>query len=212
MEQAAHFTACGPQGVAMKTVNPNVQAEVLAALAKLGVGESILIPAEVLGGKKQWELEIERTGEDRLDLEHRSPDGTGRFKFYRFTTHGNPYGAGIIDQEPSLAIPCRDAGIDKDAKLVGAVAVDAEGNFLFRGSWSKCVWGVNPGDIRPYGFTADGEFLLGGEVVGHVWGVLLPDKMRMRGHVALVRSGKPTGPVKEFELESAGIEWLKTQA
>lgn len=189
----------------MATVNLKVQQMILDALAQLGEGERVVIPREVLGA--QWELAVTRTGERRVDLTHRNPadDGTSRFKFYTADTTGNPYGAMTFDQEPSLGIPCREAGIDMDGKLVGVVVLDEGSKVSLRGSWSKFVWSPKPEERMPYNISLDGEVFINNLSLGFIHGITLPDKNRMRGWVPVVRLGRPTGPVRQFEMEDVAV-------
>jgi hypothetical protein len=176
-----------------------------AVAAGLKIGESISLP---LG--TQWALELTRTSEGRIDATMYNPvldaegNEVGR-KFYQMSTVGNPYGAPMIIQEPSLGIPCRDAGIDLVGNLIGFVAFGEDGALVLRTSLSKLTYSPKPEERASYSVSPEGEVVVGGKSLGYVNAVFLPDKNRMQGYAALVRPNRPNGPVKVLEMEQVAF-------
>lgn len=100
----------------MSKVNPIVQGNILEDLEDLGAGQSVIVP--VKGG---WELKVTMT-EKGLEFKHYNPWQGDRSKeaFYTYSNR-NDNGSGMMDQEKTLGIPCRDCGIKNDGRIVGVL-------------------------------------------------------------------------------------------
>ncbi len=192
------------------SVNQEVSSEVAAALAKLAVGDS----AEVLG-RGGWKIGLTRVNVGgKTDLIHFNPlDGTGKRRFFLYTTDGNPYGAGMVVQEPTLGIKLRDCGVDRDGRLVGAIVLDADGKIKVgddgkpcRFSWSNLVYAQH----KTVG-AVDGQLLIDGVSYGHLALVFIADKNRIDGYVGIFKPTKPE-TVRVAEMEEFAVEMAKAAA
>ncbi len=182
------------------------QEQFIEFILGLGIGETLTIPPEVSG--TQWAIELKRTDALRVDVTIYNPVGDGGRKLYQVTTLGNPWGAPTIIQEPTLGIPCRDAGIDSDGNLVGVVVLNEENAVILRASWSKLAFAPKPEDRVSYSVSPGGEVVIGDKSMGYIHAICLPDKNRMAGWVAFVRPNQPDGPVKKLELEDLVVAAL----
>lgn len=181
----------------MKIVNQELQAALQALIAQLPAGESVTISPEQTG--TQWSYTFtasEKDGKRRVDARiHNTSDGIDWF--YAADTEPHKFGAPIVIEEPSLRVPCTDAGItEQTGFLVGAVAFGV-GNSTLRASWSNLV----KVQKKQFGFKPDRSFWLGDELIGYVWAIVLANKNRIDGYVAVVRPESPIGPVWVLELE-----------
>lgn len=183
----------------------NTKNDLTGVLAGLLNGESIHIQ---LG--TQWALELTRTSAERIDATmfnavlDAEGNEVGR-KFYQMSTVGNPYGAPMLVQEPSLGIPCCEAGIDLEGGLIGFVAFGEDGALVLRTSLSKLTYSPKLEERATYSVSSEGEVVVGGKSLGYINAVFLPDKNRMQGYVALVRPNRPNGPVKVLEMEQVAF-------
>ena len=168
-----------------------IQEKVDAALAELASGETIVIP-----GRVGWELVLEKAV-DGMNFTHRNPTFDGREKFFRYTSVGNPFGAGMIEQEPTLGVPIRTVGIPEDGMLVGAIVLDADGKVSARYSWSNVVFVKN----QTFSLEANGKLTVDGEVKGYLKVLFQPDKNRMKGYVGVFTPAQPD-LVKVLEMEA----------
>lgn len=145
-----------------------------------------------------WVLEFTEGQDARIY--NVAPDGSR--KFFEVTTVGDQYGAPRVVQEPDLGIPLRDAGIEKDGNIVGAVVLDAGDQVILRASWSN----LRHMQKKPFGFSRDGQFILDGQSQGYVYAIVQPDKNRLVGYVAYISPTPVTqGQVKHLELETLAI-------
>jgi hypothetical protein len=163
--------------------------EILAKLRQLKPGESVTIP-----GRGGWELVVTTCDGGEFDITHRNPVGDGRMKFFAYTTVGNKYGAGMMEQEPSLGVPCRDCGVDTDGAIVGALVRDEDGKIRERFSWSNLVFAQK----GTFSIGPDGALTVNGAPKGFLQAVFLPDKNRLRGYVGVF---SPTKPAQVMVLE-----------
>jgi hypothetical protein len=164
--------------------------EILEKVDQLAVGESLVLP-----GRGEWEIVLTKR-EDGLDLTHRNPT-KGGCKFFTYDTSGNPYGAGMIVQEPTLGVPCRKCGVDVDGTIVGALVLGEDGKIRERFSWSNLVF-MKKG---AFSIGADGAFTVNGVTKGYLVAIFLPDKNRLEGYVGVFGSTKPE-KVKIIEMEN----------
>lgn len=183
------------QGAVMKIINQKLQAALAELVAQLPIGESISVGPELTG--TQWSYTLtatERSGKRRVDARlHNTSEGIDWF--YAVDTAASDFGAPIVIEEPSLRVPCADAGIvEHQGFLVGVVAF---GDSTLRASWSRLV----KVEKKKFEFASDRSFSISGERVGYVWAITLTNKMRIDGYVAVVRPEPPTGPVWLLELE-----------
>jgi hypothetical protein len=164
-------------------------AEVLESLKE---GEEIIIP-----GRGGWEMVVKK-GKDGCDFIYRNPvnEAKDKFKFFVFDTTGNPYGAGMVVQEPTLGVPCKNCGVDVEGTIVGALVLGDDGKVKERFSWSNLVF-VKKGE---FSINADGELKVNGEQKGYLQALFLPDKNRLKGYVG-VFGGKKPEKVKILEME-----------
>jgi hypothetical protein len=182
----------------------NITFGVLNMVKDLPKDTEIMIPC-----RDGWECMLTRRHEG-FDINIRFPetseegDPTGRYKFFAIDTSGRPYGAPIVVQEPSLGVFCRDAGVDIDGRIVGALVLDADGKITQRFSWSKLVFVEKRGfEITPTGLLfvqdpAGTKFL-----IGRLRAIFLPDKNRFDGYVGIFGPSDPNNikPVKVLEME-----------
>lgn len=159
-------------------------------LGQLEVGQQVVIP-----GRGGWEIVLTKR-ENGFDLTHRNPTGEGGYKFFAYDTTGNPHGAGMIVQEPTLGVPCRNYGVDVDGTLVGALVLGEDGKVRERFSWSNVVF-MKKGK---FSISPEGELKVNDEAKGHLRAVFLADKNRIRGYVGVFGPAKP-GQVKVLEME-----------
>ncbi len=169
--------------------------EILAVLEKLTVGESVAIP-----GRGGWSLVVTKVNAGgELDFTHQNPDGgTGKRKFFDYTTVGNVYGAGKILQEPSLGVSCRSCGLEVDDKITGAIVLDGDGKVSGRFSWSNIVFAKK----QTFSISAEGELVVNGASEGFLHAVFLADKNRLTGYVGGFKPVKPEQPVRILEMET----------
>jgi len=180
----------------MNIINQKLQAALAELVAQLPIGESISVGPELTG--TQWSYTLtatERNGKRRVDARlHNTSEGIDWF--YAADTAPSDYGAPIVIEEPSLRVPCADAGIvEHQGFLVGVVAF---GDSTLRASWSRLVKVE-----KKFEFASDGSFSLDGVRIGFVWAITLANKNRIDGYVAVVRPEPPTGPVWVLELEDS---------
>jgi hypothetical protein len=176
-------------------INVELQAALGALIAQLPAGESVTFGLEQTG--TQWSYTLtacEIDGKRRVDARlHNTSDGMDWF--YAVDTQPHKLGAPIMYEEPSLRVPCAEAGIlDQEGFLVGVVAF---GDSTLRASWSKLV----KIEQKQFGFAPDRSFSINGELIGYVWAIVLANKNRIDGYVAVVRPESPIGPVWVLELE-----------
>lgn len=141
----------------------------------------------VLDGRGGWKIAISFNAKGEVELEHFQPAPDGARKFFAYTTEGNPYGAGKIDQEPDLALPFGDLQLP----LVGVLVLNKEGQVAERYSWSNLYFvqkrrfrlsdgnGIFISDPAP----ADPEQMV---FKGWLRAVFTPDKNRLSGYVGIV--------------------------
>lgn len=165
----------------------------------LKVGEE-----EVILGRGGWLHRI--TGTDKgADIQIYNPDAAGDGKkFFAVDTAGNPYGAPMIIQEPSLGVPCRNAGVNVDGNIVGALVVDESGKIAERFSWSNVVF-MKGGS---FSISSEGELTVNGETKGYLSIAFLADKNRIQGYVGVFVPQKPVGAPKIVEMEDLLLQQL----
>lgn len=163
-------------------------------LKDLKPGESIMIP-----GRGGWRIKLIKTPEG-FDLVHFNPikDDENQVKFFKYTTVGNPYGAGLIDQEPTLGVTCRSCGVEADGLISGALVMNKEGKISERYSWSNLVLVQN----KSFGITFEGKLIINGGSKGYLQALFLADKNRIRGFVGVFAPEKPKEKVRILEMEN----------
>ncbi len=169
-------------------------------LNNLEIGGSITIP-----GRGGWMIRLIKTAEG-FDLVHFNPikDDENQLKFFRYTTVGNPYGAGMVDQEPTLGVTCQSCGVDTNGLIVGALITNNnKDKIIERYSWTNLV--VNQG--KNFRITLEGELLIDGQKKGYLQGIFLPDKARMNGFVGIFSPEKPKD-VQIFDMEGLILKFL----
>lgn len=179
----------------MKKINEELQVALQVLIAQLPVGESVTIGPELTGTQWSYIFTVNTSeGKRRVDMRlHNTSDGVDWF--YAVDTWPHKFGAPTIFEEPSLRVPCADAGITELAGfLVGAVAF---GDSTLRASWSNLV----KAQKKKFEFKSDRSFWVGDELIGYIWRVALSNKNRIDGYVAIVLSKPPTGPVTVIEFE-----------
>lgn len=157
-----------------------------------------------LEGRGGWKMQIVKM-EAGFDFVHFYPIESGLAdKFFQYSTEGNPYGAGKIFQEPSLGKPCPPLLINsrlekmEEARIVGALVLDADGRVAERFSWSNVVF-IKGGKVE---FTdATGELFVDGVSKGFLKALFLPDKNRLDGYVGVFTPARPQ-TVKVLEMEN----------
>ena len=159
-------------------------------LEKLDVGQ-----VEEVACRKGWVCQLTKTSEG-FDVTLFNPVEGGGQKFYNVSTAGHPYGAPMVNQEPTLGIPCRKAGIDVNGNIVGAMILDDKGKVIERFSWSNIVYAKG----QTLDITSDGQLIVGGQPKGFVQKIFLPDKNRLRGYVGVFGPQKAES-VRIFEIE-----------
>lgn len=133
--------------------------------------------------------------EKGTDIRLFNPVEGGGEKFFAVTTEGNPYGAPIVIQEPSLGVPCQSCGVDIDGMIVGALIV-VMGKVVERFSWSTVIY-IKKGQFV---ISPDGQLTVNDQPRGWLRAVFLPDKNRMKGFVGVFGPEKPD-TVKVLEME-----------
>ena len=129
---------------------------------------------------------------------------TNRDKFFTVDTVYSDFGAPMVIQEPTLGIPCREAGVDIDGRIVGALVLDSDGKVVKRFSWSKLVFVEKRGfEITPTGLLFEQDPTGTKFLVGRLRAFFLPDKNRMDGYVGIFGPSDPKDikPVKILEME-----------
>ena len=168
----------------------------------LEVDESIVIP-----GRKGWQIKLTKTAEG-FELTHFNPinNDENQLKFFRYTTLGNPYGAGIIDQEPTLGVTCKSCGVDIDGLISGALVTNENGDEIIeRYSWSNLVLNQN----KNFRITLDGELLVdGNQSKGYLQALFLADKNRVLGYVGVFSPKRPKN-VQIIEMENLILDSLE---
>ncbi len=177
------------------------------ALSKAEMGETVVIP-----GRGGWEIRLVPRGGE-FDLVHCNPAEDGGDKFFRYSTEGNRYGAGMIEQECTLGVSCRSAGVDADGLIVGAIVLDADGKVTGRFSWSNLVHTLkkrfrirNDGALfvwqpehgNPLKTFADEEL---DSPKGYLRALFCADKNLMKGYVGVFGPENPE-TVKILEMET----------
>lgn len=180
--------------------NKPVEGKIIADLNQLGIGEEIVIE-----GRGGWRIKLKKAQEG-FDLIHFNPikDDENQMKFFRYTTEGNAYGAGMIDQEPTLGVQCVACGVDVPGLINGALVMNKEGKIVERYSWSNLVLVQNKNFI----ITVEGELKINGESKGFLQALFLADKNRIKGHVGVFAPEKPKEKVKVLEMESLLLKCL----
>jgi len=165
----------------------------------LEVGESVVIP-----GRGGWMIRLIKTPEG-FDLEHFNPidKDESQLKFFKYTTVGNPYGAGMIDQEPTLGVLCEMCGVDAKGLVTGALVLNKEGEIIERYSWSNLVLVQN----KDFRITLKGELLVEGQKKGYLRVLLLVDKNRITGFTGIFSPEKPK-EVQIMEMEDIILKSL----
>ncbi len=135
-------------------------------------------------------------GEEGLDFVHLNPT-EGGYKFFQYSTVDNKYGAGMIEQEPTLGVPCRNCGVDVDGTIVGALVLDEDGKICERFSWSNLVY-AQKGEFL---LSNQDELKVNGKTKGFFKAIFLADKNRIKGYVGVFGSAKPE-QVKVLEMEN----------
>lgn len=153
----------------------------------------------VIEGRGGWEMVVEY-GENGVDFTHRNPVWVSGecvgYKFFWYTTKGNAYGAGIIDQEPTLGVLLTSCGLDHTGKLVGAIVVDDGGAVTGRFSWSNVVYAKG----KSFSVGTDGGLTVDGARQGSLAAIFLADKNRLGGFVGVFTpSGQDTVTILEME-------------
>ena len=188
-------------------INKHVQKSVREDFEDLEIGQAVII--SVKGG---WELKVTMT-ERGLEFKHYNPWQGDRSKeaFYTYL-NSNENGSGMMKQESTLGIPCRNCGIENDGRIIGALVTDDRCEIVDRFSLSKIVY-VQEHDL---GISPEGEVHIDGESKGFIGTIYLPDKNRLDGYVAVTFPQKPA-EVRDIEMEDLlmcqvpGISALKTE-
>lgn len=170
-----------------------IQEEINLVLDKMVAGQTVIIT-----GRKGWMYALTKTDEG-FDFKGFNP-ADGWDKFYHASTHGHPYGAIMLIQEPSLGVPFEQmgiAGVGNEIKdrLIGMLVMDDQGRIVER---------FSPSNFKQKGIIVglDGRCLtVDGEGKGHLNGVFEADKNRMHGHVGIFQPDEATD-VKVLEMES----------
>ena len=170
-------------------------------LNNLEIGGSITIP-----GRGGWMIKLIKTAEG-FDLVHFNPiaDDENQLKFFRYTTIDNPYGAGMIDQEPTLGVTCQSCGVNIPGLIVGALITNESGDEVAeRYSWSNLVLNQN----KNFRITLEGEVIIDGQRKGYLRALFLADKRRMKGFVGIFSPEKPEN-VQVFDMEKLILNSLE---
>ena len=171
-------------------------------LNSLENGQSVVIP-----GRGGWQIKLIKTAEG-FDLVHFNPisNDENQLKFFKYTTIGDPYGAGKIDQEPTLGVTCQSCGVNANGLVSGALITNENGNEIIeRYSWSNLVLNQN----KNFRITLGGELLIdGNQSKGYLQALFLADKNRMKGFVG-VFSPKKSKEVQIMEMENLILNSLK---
>ena len=168
-------------------------------MRKLNAGD-----VEIVQGRGGWLYKLTGTATG-ADIRIYNPAGDGdKEKFFAVDTAGNPYGAPMIIQEPSLGIPCRNAGVNVDGHIVGALVTDGSEKIVERFSWSNLVY-IKGGSFN---ISSDGELTVNGERKGYLSLIFLADKNRIQGYVGVFVPQKPVGCAKVIEMEDLLLSQL----
>ena len=170
-------------------------------LDSLAIGKSVIIP-----GRGGWMIKLIRTAEG-FDLAHFNPikDDENQLKFFRYTTVDNPYGAGMIDQEPTLGVTCQSCGVDANGLIVGALITNENKNEIVeRYSWTNLVLNQN----KNFRITIEGKLIINGISKGYLQGIFLADKARMNGFVGIF-SPEKTKNVQILDMEGLVLKSLE---
>ena len=110
----------------------------------------------------------------------------------------------MVIQEPTLGIPCREAGVDIDGRIVGALVLDSDGKVVKRFSWFKLVFVEKRGfEITPTGLLFEQDPTGTKFLVGRLRAFFLPDKNRMDGYVGIFG----TKPIPKISSRSRYWKW-----
>ncbi len=179
--------------------------KVLEMVKDLPYGTKITVP-----GRGGWECILTRhpRGFDFM-IHHPETDEddnpTDRNKFFIVDTIGSECGDPVIIQEPTLSVPCRNAGVDIDGRIVRAIVLDAEGKITKRLSWSKLVFIEKRGfEITPTGLLFEQNPAGTKFLVGRLRALFLPGKNYLDCYVGIFGPSDPSKaqePVKVLEME-----------
>ncbi len=164
----------------------------------------------VIEGRGGWEMLVVQ-GERGADFTHQNPimrEGLFvGYGFYAYTTCGNPYGAGIMNEEPTLGVSLASCGASGDGKLVGAIVIDDDIKLVDRYSWSNHVYRQG----KTFSVAADGALVVDGKQSGWLTKAVLANKNRIGGFVGVFTPNKPDH-VRLLELEQVVLENMKLTA
>lgn len=164
----------------------------------------------VIGGRGGWEMVVEN-GDKGADFTHQHPimrdDTFVGYAYFAYTTRGNAYGAGMMEQEPTLGISLTSCGVSADGRLVGAIVVDEGINLLGRYSWSNHVYRQG----ATFSVGIDGAFTVNGVQQGWLSQAILADKNRINGFVGVFTPGRPE-QVELLELEQIVLANMRLTA
>lgn len=168
-------------------------------LENLKPGEFIVVP-----GRGGWRIKLIKTP-DGFDVVHFNPigDDENQQKFFRYSTIGNPYGAGMVEQEPTLGLTCRFCGVDIDGLIIGAIVMK-EDKVSDRYSWSNLVLNQK----KSFRITMEGELIVDGQSKGYLQAIFVADKNRIKGFVGVFTPEKPKGKVRVLEMENILLKCL----
>lgn len=186
--------------------------EIIKNMNEMKNGQSVVIQ-----GRGGWMIKLIKTPKG-FDLVHFNPigDDENQQKFFRYSTTGNPYGAGMIEQEPTLGVTCRSCGVNIDGLIVGAIVmkesrviVDAivmkESKVSDRYSWSNLVFKQK----KSFRITMGGELIVDGRSKGYLHAVFVADKNRVKGFVGVFAPEKSKGKVRVLEMENLLLKYLE---
>lgn len=179
--------------------------DILNMAKDLPYGTAITIP-----GRGGWQCVLTRQHQGfdfTLECPEVDNDGEpmGRCKFFIVDTHGEQYGAPKVFQEPTLGVFCRNAGVDIDGRIVGALVLDVDGKITKRFSWSKLVFVEKRGfEITPTGLLFEQDSSGTKFLVGRLRALFRPDRNCLDGYVGVFGPSDPSKadePVKILEME-----------
>ncbi|MDA3840055.1 MAG: hypothetical protein PF572_03110 [Patescibacteria group bacterium] len=161
-------------------------------------GMIVLDPGQeiVVKGRGGWLNRLTGTP-DGADLLHYNPADNGIKKFYEYSTHENPHGAGIVFQEPDLGIPLDTIGVSEEGKLIGMLVVNDSGDVVERFSITNAMLRLKKVVL----VSSEGELSINGEFKGFLSLLFSPDKNRLSGYVGIFTPKKPE-VVKVAEMEN----------
>src|SRR5680860_419074 len=170
-------------------IDEGLKDKIPGLLGTLEIGQSVIIP--VKGG---WELKV-TSAKDGLEFKHYNPWKGDRSKeaFYTYSNR-NTNGSGMMDQEKTLGIPCRNCGIDNDGRIIGVLVTDGK-EIINRFSLSKIVY-LQEKNIA---VSPEGEVIIDEESQGFVRLLFLPDKNRLDGFVCITTPDKHEVKIMEME-------------